>query len=44
MSEERLNEERPCLHCMMVGLIDDFLAEYPQQPYQTKSTPLKQMK
>ena len=22
-------EERPCLHCMMVELIDDFLAENP---------------
>ena len=29
MSEERPDEERPCLHCMMVELIDDFLAEYP---------------
>jgi hypothetical protein len=27
MSEQ--DEERPCLHCMMVELIDDFLAEYP---------------
>jgi hypothetical protein len=22
-------EERPCLHCMMVELIDEFFAEYP---------------
>ena len=29
MSDERDNEERPCLHCMMVELIDDFFAEYP---------------
>ena len=29
MSEEGLNEERACLHCLMVELIDDFLAEYP---------------
>jgi hypothetical protein len=29
MSEERMYQERPCLHCMMVGLIDDFFAEYP---------------
>jgi hypothetical protein len=29
MSQERENEERPCLHCMMVELIDDFFAEYP---------------
>jgi hypothetical protein len=27
MSSE--NQERPCLHCMMVELIDDFLAEHP---------------
>jgi hypothetical protein len=29
MSEERADHERPCLHCMMVDLIDDFFAEYP---------------
>ena len=29
MSEEREDEERPCLHCMMVELIGDFFAEYP---------------
>ena len=29
MPEERDDEERPCLHCMIVELIDDFLAEYP---------------
>jgi hypothetical protein len=29
MSEERGDQERPCLHCLMVGLIDDFFAEYP---------------
>ena len=29
MSEERVDQERPCLHCMMVELIDDFFAEYP---------------
>ena len=29
MSEERDDQERPCLHCMMVELIDDFYAEYP---------------
>jgi hypothetical protein len=27
MSED--DQERPCLHCMMVELIDDFFAEYP---------------
>jgi hypothetical protein len=29
MSQERKDEERPCLHCMMIQLIDDFFAEYP---------------
>ena len=29
MSEERNDRERPCLHCMIVELIDDFFAEYP---------------
>ena len=29
MSEEQVDQERPCLHCMMVEMIDDFLAEYP---------------
>ena len=29
MSEERIDQERPCLHCMMVELIDDFFAKYP---------------
>ena len=29
MSEQRDDQERPCLHCMMVELIDDFFAEYP---------------
>ncbi len=28
MSEED-NEKRPCLHCMIVELIDEFFAEYP---------------
>jgi hypothetical protein len=32
MSEARDDQERPCLHCMMVELIDDFLAEYPAAP------------
>jgi hypothetical protein len=31
--ESRKNEqERPCLHCVMVELIDDFFAEYPPAP------------
>ena len=29
MSRQREDQERPCLHCMMVELIDDFFAEYP---------------
>ena len=29
MPEEQVDEERPCLHCMMVELIDDFFAEDP---------------
>ena len=29
MSEEQVAKERPCLHCMMVELIDDFFAENP---------------
>jgi hypothetical protein len=29
MSDERESQERPCLHCMMVELIDDFFVEYP---------------
>jgi hypothetical protein len=29
MSDQRDDQERPCLHCMMVELIDDFFAEYP---------------
>ncbi len=29
LSEEREHEERPCLHCMMVELIEDFFTECP---------------
>ena len=29
MSDKEERHERPCLHCMMVELIDDFFAEYP---------------
>ena len=32
MPNERSDQERPCLHCMMVELIDDFFAEYPAAP------------
>jgi len=31
MSEERDDQERPCLHCMIVGLIDDFFADGPDR-------------
>jgi hypothetical protein len=29
MPEDQANEERPCLHCVMVELIDQFFAENP---------------
>ena len=29
MAEPENEQERPCLHCIMVELIDDFFAEYP---------------
>ena len=29
MSEQRADQERPCLHCMIVELIGDFFTEYP---------------
>jgi hypothetical protein len=32
MSEEQVDQERPCLHCLMVELIDDFLADNPATP------------
>ncbi len=32
MSEVQNEQERPCLHCMMLDLIDDFFAEYPTAP------------
>jgi hypothetical protein len=32
MSREQEDQERPCLHCMIVELIDDFYAEYPAVP------------
>src|ERR1700730_2528936 len=32
MSNQRNDQERPCLHCMMVELIDDFFVEYPATP------------
>ena len=45
MSREREDQERPCLHCMMVDLIDGFFAESPLRPAgQTTSIPVKRMK
>jgi hypothetical protein len=32
MAESENEQERPCLHCLMVELIDDFFAEYPPAP------------
>jgi hypothetical protein len=29
MSERRDDQERPCLHCMMVEIIEQFFEEYP---------------
>ena len=29
MAQTQNDQERPCLHCMMVDLIDDYFAEYP---------------
>jgi hypothetical protein len=29
MSEDRDDQERPCLHCMLVEVIDDFFADNP---------------
>ena len=27
--DQEANEQRPCLHCLIIELIDDFFAEYP---------------
>ena len=33
MSDDQVaNEERPCLHCQIIELIDDFFADYPAEP------------
>ena len=29
MTAQQQSDERPCLHCLMVELVDDFFAEYP---------------
>jgi hypothetical protein len=29
MSENQDRDERPCLHCMIMNLLEDFFAEYP---------------
>jgi hypothetical protein len=33
MPEAQHPEERPCLHCMIVELIEDFFAENPAMPW-----------
>ena len=38
MSEELDEQERPCLHCMMVELIDDFFTEYQAPPREGSDT------
>ncbi|MGA8615643.1 MAG: hypothetical protein WB760_28970 [Xanthobacteraceae bacterium] len=35
MSEEQDEEERPCLHCMIIELFDEFFTEYPAGTGQT---------
>jgi len=30
--DQNQDEERPCLHCLIVEVIDDFFAEYPVSP------------
>jgi hypothetical protein len=32
MAESENEQERPCLHCLMVELIDDSFAKYPPAP------------
>jgi hypothetical protein len=33
--DQEQSEERPCLHCLIVDLIDEFFAEYPAAPDDT---------
>jgi hypothetical protein len=45
MSDRPVTRSDPCLHCMMVELIDDFFAEIPQRLVgQAKSIAVKRMK
>ena len=37
MSDERDDQERPCLHCMIVELIDVFFDEYPAATGETET-------
>ena len=37
MSDERDDQERPCLHCMIVELIDDFFDEFPAATGETET-------
>ena len=32
MAESENEQDRPCLHCLMVELIDEFFAEYSPAP------------
>jgi hypothetical protein len=38
MSEQPDDQDRPCLHCMMVELIDEFFAEHPAGELDTIDT------
>jgi hypothetical protein len=42
MPAERDDQERPCLHCMMVELIDDFFAEYPTAPGESDKVDIRE--
>ena len=44
LSREREDQERPCLHRVMVELIDDFFAEYRATAASDKVIPMKRMK
>jgi hypothetical protein len=35
MPKVQNDQERPCLHCTMMEVIDDFFAEYPTSPDQS---------
>jgi hypothetical protein len=37
MTDERDDQERPCLHCIIVEVIDDFFDEYPLATGESKT-------